>query len=134
VTTSRTQPKSVACPRCNALPGERCFLARANWRGNIFRSVYHTERGEGFRIVSPTRLPVMKKVAKGYGFPNVLQARQMIEDEAYRRGKSNFAEELGISRRYLDLVLCHERNPVHASFSAYFGWQRVYQVAPEDDL
>lgn len=132
--SNRTQPKSVACPRCGALPGQRCFLARANWRGSIFRTVFHSERREGFRIVNPTRLPLMNKVAKGYGFPNVLQARQMIEDEAYGRGKSKFAEELGISRRYLDLVLCHERNPVHPSLMAHFGWQQVYEVMPEDDL
>lgn len=58
----------------------------------------------------------------------------MIEDEACHRGKSQFASDLGISRRYLDLVLCHERNPVHPSLMAHFGWERVYEVAPEDDL
>lgn len=130
---SRTTAMTVRCPNCGAEPGQRCLLSRRNWRGNVFRVAMHRERHDALLATNqPSRR--RNSLAKGKGWPNELQARQAISDEAQRRGKSVLAEALGISARYLRLVLYNERPPTHQAFLAYFGWKRIYEVAPEDDI
>lgn len=128
---SRTTAMTVRCPRCGAEPGQRCLLSRRNWRGNIFRTAMHRERHE---VVSRSGDAARNLLAKGRGWPNALQARQVIEDESIRIGKEKLGNLLEISDRYLRLVLNGERNPTHSAFLKYFGWPKVYEVAPEDDI
>lgn len=79
-------------------------------------------------------MPQRNMLAKGRGWPNALQARQIVQDEADRIGKESLANALGMSQGYLRLVLRHERMPTHQLLLNYFGWQHVYEVEPEDDL
>lgn len=74
------------------------------------------------------------RLTKGRGYPNELQARQIISDEAERKGKGVLAEALGISTRYLRLMLYNERPPTHRAVLRYFGWSKIYEVAPENDV
>lgn len=128
---SRTTAMTVRCPQCGATPGERCYLSRRNWRGNIYRTAMHRERHD---VLTATGSNGPIRLVKGRGFPNELQARQIISDEAVRKGKRVLAEALGISTRYLRLILYSERPPTHRAILRYFGWPKVYEVAPEDDI
>lgn len=127
---SRTTAMTVRCPLCGAEAGQRCLLSRRNWRGNRFRIAMHRERHD---LVSGHR-QVRQQLARGRGWPNELQARQIIEDESRKIGKAKLSNALDVSERYLRLVLQGERSPVHMGFLNYFGWPKVYEVAPEDDI
>ena len=130
---SRLTAMTVRCPNCNAEPGQRCVLSRPNWRGNFFRVSMHRERHD---VLTASRGTEIKRnsLAKGKGWPNELQALRVIQEKAQKIGRSKLASELGISQRYLRLVLYNERPPTHQAILAYFGWPRVYEVAPEDDI
>lgn len=131
IMASRTTAMTVRCPNCAAKPGERCLLSRPSWRGNIFRVAMHRER---HNVLTGSTSKRRNSLARGKGWPNELQARQKVSDEAQRVGKAKLAEALGISQRYLRMILYNERPPTHQAILAYFGWPRIYEVLPEDDV
>lgn len=68
-------------------------------------------------------------VRKEAGWPDEMQARFMILDAVQAYGsQAAFCDQIGISRRYLGLILEWKRPPTHRALLKFFGWQAVYMT------
>lgn len=71
-------------------------------------------------------------VVKAVGYPDQMQAREAMILEFHRLGsKARFCETVGLSQRYVNLIMEWKRAPTHWKLLQYFGWDAVYAV-PED--
>lgn len=61
------------------------------------------------------------------GYPDEMQAREKILDACRELGSKNrFCDRVGISRRYLNLIMEWLRPPTHYKIMDYFGWRAIY--------
>lgn len=73
-----------------------------------------------------------KSVKQEVGYPDEMQAREMIIAACKELGtRAAFCEKVGLSKRYVNLIMEWLRPPTHWKLMAYFGWAEVYAV-PED--
>lgn len=73
-----------------------------------------------------------KGVTKAVGYPDEMQARQLMIEEMYRLGTwKEFAAKVGLSRRYLNLIMEWQRPPTHWKLLQYFNWNEVFACAED---
>lgn len=73
-----------------------------------------------------------QSVVQAVGYPDQMQAREAMIDEFHKLGsKAAFCEKIGLSRRYVNLIMEWKRAPTHWKILQYFGWTAVYAVAED---
>lgn len=73
-------------------------------------------------------------VQRKIGWPDEMQARLMIIDACKRvGGRAAFCRQIGLSRRYFNLIMEWKRSPAHPKILSHFEWGAVY-MTPEDLL